>query len=191
MIVVRQCTRRWSRAARRQPMHRAAVVPDDDVARLPFVPVLGVGLQHVPVELGQQAVALCFRHADDVEDMRRIDIERLAPGLRMHAHHVVDQRAAPSDPRGRAARCPCAPCRRSRTPPSAARSSSSAARAAPRRLLHRCKQRVAAVARDFQRRIAASPCRSSMSHGESVCQPWPRSSTSLSLALLPLVTPIT
>ena len=55
-------------------MHGAAVVPDDEVTGLPLVPVLGVGLQHVPVELGEQPVAFGLRHADDADDMGRIDI---------------------------------------------------------------------------------------------------------------------
>src|SRR5688572_5853268 len=73
-------------------MHRAAIVPYDDVAGLPFVAVLGVGLQHVPIELGQQPVALFLLHAGDTDDMCRIDIQRFAPGLRVHANHIVDRR---------------------------------------------------------------------------------------------------
>src|SRR5450755_1005111 len=71
-------------------MHGAAVVPYDDVARLPFLPVLGVGLQHVPVQLGKQPIAFRFLHVDNADDVRRVHVERLAPGLGVDTHHVVD-----------------------------------------------------------------------------------------------------
>ena len=50
-------------------MHGAAIVPYDDVASLPLVPVLGVGLQHVPVKLCEQPIPFRFRHADNADDL--------------------------------------------------------------------------------------------------------------------------
>src|SRR5262249_47680956 len=50
-------TRRVAACSR---MHGAAVVPYDDVASSPFVPVLGVGWQHVPVQLGEQRITFRF-----------------------------------------------------------------------------------------------------------------------------------
>ena len=55
-------------------MHGATVVPYDDVASLPFVPVLGVGLKHVSVKLGKQPIAFRFRHANNPDDVRRVHV---------------------------------------------------------------------------------------------------------------------
>src|SRR5271157_162678 len=40
------------------------VIPDDDVALAPFVPVFGPGLDHVALELGDQRIALAAVGAD-------------------------------------------------------------------------------------------------------------------------------
>src|SRR5882762_4597893 len=89
-------------------MRGAAVVPDDEVTGLPLVPVLGVGLQHVPVELGQQPVAFGFGHVEDAGDMDRIDIERFSPCLAGERAPRSAPRAVAPEPRGQANRTLCA-----------------------------------------------------------------------------------
>src|SRR6185369_11513441 len=64
---------------------RAAIVPDDDVARAPAVAILTLGLDHEPGQLVDQRVALLFLEALDAEDLARIEVQPLAPGLRMDA----------------------------------------------------------------------------------------------------------
>src|SRR5438477_441633 len=69
---------------------RAAVVPDDDVALAPLVAVLAAGLDHVAGQLVDQLVALPRLHALDAQDLARIEVEALAPRLRMRADDRVE-----------------------------------------------------------------------------------------------------
>src|SRR3989475_11331026 len=68
---------------------RAAVVPDDDVALAPLVAVLAARLDHVAGQLVDQLVALPRLHALDAQDLARIEVEALAPRLRMRADDRV------------------------------------------------------------------------------------------------------
>src|SRR4029453_7512166 len=63
----------------------AAIVPDDDVARAPAVAILTLGLDHEPGQLVDQRVALFLLEALDAEDLARIEVQSLSPGLRMDA----------------------------------------------------------------------------------------------------------
>ena len=71
---------------------RAAVVPDDDVADAPLVAVLGVRLDHALGELVDDRVALGWLQALDAQDLARIEVQRLAPGLGMRADDRMQDR---------------------------------------------------------------------------------------------------
>src|SRR5215813_12120723 len=71
----------FGRVVARRLVIRAPVVPDDDVALAPFVPVFGIGLNHVGFELGDQHIALAAIGANDVDDLTGIEIERFPPGF--------------------------------------------------------------------------------------------------------------
>src|ERR1700730_3136208 len=77
------------RVIARRLVIRAAVVPDDDVALAPLVAILAPGLDHVVRQLVDQLVALPRVHALDAQDLARIEVEALAPRLRMRADDRV------------------------------------------------------------------------------------------------------
>lgn len=97
---------RWI-AADRRPLHEAlvaggvegcgavedaAVVPDDQVAILPFVAVAELGLGDVIQQLLQERAAVLHRHAHDVGGVRPEE-ECLAPVHRARPdHRVADRR---------------------------------------------------------------------------------------------------
>src|SRR5262249_49889256 len=63
---------------------------DHDVAAAPVVPVLALGLDHPRRQLLNQVVALLRVQPLDAEDLARIEIEALAPRLRMHANDGME-----------------------------------------------------------------------------------------------------
>src|ERR1700694_4867850 len=64
---------------------RAAVVPDDDVALAPAVAVLPLRLDHAVGQLVDERVALVGLESLDLQNLAGIEVERLAPGLRVRA----------------------------------------------------------------------------------------------------------
>src|SRR5207237_7932805 len=74
---------RWIIA--RRLVIRAAVVPDDDVALAPAVAVLALRLDHALGQLVDERVALVGLESLDCQNLAGIEVERLAPGLRMRA----------------------------------------------------------------------------------------------------------
>src|SRR2546426_4808765 len=78
------------RVVARRLVIRAAVVPDDDIALAPLVAVLTAGLDHVAGQLLDQLVALPHVDALDAQDLARIEVEALAPCLRMRADDRVE-----------------------------------------------------------------------------------------------------
>src|SRR5690606_34148160 len=73
-------------------MDRAPVIPDHDVAGLPLVAVLRIGLKHVGEELVDEGVTLLPFQADDAHDVDRIYVEGLPSRFRVHVHDWVDRR---------------------------------------------------------------------------------------------------
>ena len=72
-------------------VHRAAVVPNEDVVLAPLVAVDEFRPRRVPVQVFDQRAAFFFGHA--VEAFHFLaKVERLAPGLGMHAHHRLRDR---------------------------------------------------------------------------------------------------
>src|SRR5688572_6371388 len=72
-------------------VHRAAVVPHDELVRAPAVRVDELALRHVGDHLVDQLPAVLVAHAVDASRVRG-DIERLAAGLRDRAHHHLRHR---------------------------------------------------------------------------------------------------
>src|SRR5436853_593007 len=64
-----------------RPVVGAAVVPDDDVALLPFVMVFGVGSNHPLLQFDDDLVALLALDADEIDDLAGIEIQGFAAGL--------------------------------------------------------------------------------------------------------------
>src|SRR5437867_6435598 len=71
---------------------RAAVVPDDDVARAPPVAVLAVWLDHAAGQLLDQRVALVRFESLDPHDLSGIEVEPLAAGLGMGPDDRMEDR---------------------------------------------------------------------------------------------------
>src|SRR5262245_38951636 len=70
----------------------AAVVPDDDVARVPLVAIRAVGLDHVAGQLFDQRVALLLLETFDADDLARVEVEGLASRLGVDADDRVEDR---------------------------------------------------------------------------------------------------
>src|SRR5438067_7104018 len=68
-------------------MDSAAVVPHDDVARLPAMPVDELVLRQLREQELEQSPALLARHAVEMLSEERIDEDRLATGDRMSPDH--------------------------------------------------------------------------------------------------------
>ncbi len=68
----------------------AAIVPDDDVALAPPVSILTLGLDHGARQLVDHRVALGRIEPVDPENFPRIEVERLALGLRMRANDRME-----------------------------------------------------------------------------------------------------
>src|SRR5581483_4747168 len=68
-------------------VHRAAVVPPDEVADLPVLAPGVFLLRRVRPQLVEQRLAFRHRQADDVGVDAAAEKQRLAPGLGMGAHH--------------------------------------------------------------------------------------------------------
>jgi hypothetical protein len=83
------------RIATGRRVQRAAIVPDHDVADLPFVAVLRRRRRHVVGEFGDQRFALGLRQALDAHDVIGIGVQRdaarflVAPHDRMHGGRAV------------------------------------------------------------------------------------------------------
>src|SRR5262249_27291888 len=67
----------------------AAVVPERDRVLLPAEAALEQWVGHVLEQVSQDAVALVARNAVDIPGEALVDVERLAAGHRMGAHHRV------------------------------------------------------------------------------------------------------
>src|SRR5207302_2766321 len=67
----------------------AAIVPHGKRADLPVEAAGELGPRLVPVEEVEDRRALLFRHVLEAQGVGDIDVERLAPGLGMGAHHRV------------------------------------------------------------------------------------------------------
>src|SRR5215471_5950024 len=72
-------------------VHRAAVVPQDDVVLLPLMAIDELRPRRVLHQVVDQGPALLLGHAGEARDLLA-DIERLAAGLRMHAHDRLGDR---------------------------------------------------------------------------------------------------
>jgi hypothetical protein len=70
-------------------MHRAGIVPHQEISDLPFVPVLKLHPQAVRVQLFDQSNALIVRQALDSNALPGGDVERLAAGPGMRADDGV------------------------------------------------------------------------------------------------------
>ena len=74
-------------------VHRAAVVPDDEITIAPFVAVLKLRLEREFIKLIQEGIALCIAPSSDPVDTIGIDLQRLAAAQPMRAdHQIVDLR---------------------------------------------------------------------------------------------------
>src|SRR5262245_61507649 len=73
------------RVIARRLVVRAAVVPDDDVALAPVVPVLRVRLDHALRQLVDDRVALVRLQTLDAQDLARIEVETAALRLGVRA----------------------------------------------------------------------------------------------------------
>src|SRR6266436_1084738 len=67
-------------------VHRTRVVPHQEIADLPFVPIKKLGAQAVGVELGDQLDRLVLRHALDADALSGGDVKRLPPGVGVGAY---------------------------------------------------------------------------------------------------------
>ena len=90
-VVARRRSRGWCLIVRPAAMHRAAIVPDHQIADPPFVAVDELRLRRVRVRSQQQQPAVRHRPADDVRGVRR-QIQRLAPRAGMPAHQTLRRR---------------------------------------------------------------------------------------------------
>src|SRR4029079_9257820 len=71
---------------RQRAVHRAAVVPDDEIADAPAVPVREPGLRGEIAELAHQRVAFGFRDSHDgAAVLLASDVECALAGFRMRA----------------------------------------------------------------------------------------------------------
>ena len=75
----------FRRVVGRRDMIRTAIVPDDNVALAPLVPVLSAWLNHVVGQFFDHIFAFCLPQAFDVEDFAGIKIESFASSLRVRA----------------------------------------------------------------------------------------------------------
>src|SRR5262245_23800542 len=82
----------FGRVVARRAVIRAAVVPDDDVALAPAVPILGARLDHVAGQLLDERVALRLVEPLDPEDLAGIEVERLLTRLRMRPDDRMEHR---------------------------------------------------------------------------------------------------
>ena len=71
----------------------AAVIPDHHVPFVPFMPIFGIGLDHIGFEFGDQLGAFLRFGTDDEADFARVEIEGFAAGFRVGADNgVLDRR---------------------------------------------------------------------------------------------------
>src|SRR5262245_43683660 len=73
-------------------MVRAPVVPDDDVALLPLVPVFAAGLDHVARQLFDQLVSFGALDAFEADDLAGVEVEPFASCLGMGADDRMEDR---------------------------------------------------------------------------------------------------
>ena len=73
-------------------MHHAAVIPDHHVAHQPLVAVFKFLLRRVRNQFIDQRHRGAVFHADDGIQPHRVEIEKFAPVVRMHAHQRVHAR---------------------------------------------------------------------------------------------------
>ena len=74
-------------------MHRAAVVPKDQVMGLPDVAVLECRLRHVLDQRREEARGLILRQPFDAQRKAGVHVKRLATGFGVGADHRVDDLA--------------------------------------------------------------------------------------------------
>ena len=82
-------------------MHQTAIIPDHDIAGLPFVAVLEFLLGRVFEQLVEQQQRLMFRHSDNLFDADRVDIDRLAACSRMLSDDRMNDRLRGNFPSSR------------------------------------------------------------------------------------------
>ena len=75
-------------------MDGAAVVPDHDVALLPFVAVVAIRAGGTLREVGDDRIAFGWLKTDNAHDLAVVEVKRLAAGFRMHGRHRMNRRCA-------------------------------------------------------------------------------------------------
>src|SRR5215472_15620400 len=73
-------------------VQQTAIVPDHDVARLPFMTILEFLLRRMFEKFVEQRQSLRLRHSDDLFNANGIDVKRLATRFRMRPDQRVHDR---------------------------------------------------------------------------------------------------
>jgi hypothetical protein len=73
-------------------MHQTAIIPNHDIAGLPFVAVLEFLLSRMFEEFVEQRQGFVFRHADNLFNADRVDVDRLAACFRMRSDDRMNGR---------------------------------------------------------------------------------------------------